>query len=201
MTVLGEGCVLLHGFALAAAPSLLAAVRAVAAAAPFRRMATPRGPMSVAMTSCGCVGWTSDEAGYRYSAMDPLTARPWPDMPAVLRDLAAQAAGGAGFPVFEPDTCLLNEYEPGARLSLHQDKNERDPAHPIVSISLGLPAAFAFGGVSRKAPVRRWMLESGDVVVFGGPARLAYHGVEPLPDGEHPLTGRRRINLTFRRAL
>jgi DNA oxidative demethylase len=201
MTLLGEGCLLLHGFASAAASSLLAAVQDVAASAPFRRMATARGPMSVAMTSCGTVGWTSDEAGYRYRAVDPLTGRPWPEMPALFRDLAAQAAEAAGFPAFEPDTCLLNEYEPGARLSLHQDKDERDAAHPIVSVSLGLAATFVFGGANRKAPVRRWTLESGDVVVFGGPSRLAYHGVEPLPDGGHPLTGRRRINLTFRRAL
>ncbi len=198
---LGHGCLLLRGFASAATPALLAAVRRVAGSASFRRMATPRGKMSVAMTSCGSVGWTSDKAGYRYSAVDPLTGRPWPELPAGFSELAARAAADAGFAAFEPDTCLLNEYEPGARLSLHQDKDERDPAHPVVSVSLGLPATFVFGGASRKDPVRRWTLESGDVVVFGGASRLAYHGVEALPDGEHPLTGRRRINLTFRRAL
>jgi DNA oxidative demethylase len=201
MVGFGEGGVLLRGLASAAASSLIAAVKDVAASAPFRRMATPRGSMSVAMTSCGTVGWTSDKAGYRYSAIDPVTGQPWPEMPAVFRNLAAQAAAAADFAELEPDTCLLNEYLPGARLSLHQDKDERDPAHPVVSVSLGLPATFVFGGASRKESVKRWTLESGDVVVFGGLSRLAYHGVEPLPVGEHPLTGRRRINLTFRRAL
>ena len=157
--------------------------------------------MSVAMTSCGTVGWTSGKTGYHYSAVDPITGHPWPEMPAVFRSLAAQAAAAAGFAELEPDTCLLNEYLPGARLSLHQDKDERELAYPVVSVSLGLPATFLFGGASRKEPTQRWALESGDVVVFGGPSRLAYHGVEPLTDGDHPLTGRRRINLTFRRAL
>jgi DNA oxidative demethylase len=198
---LGDGCLLLYGFASAAAPALFSAVQEVAALSPFRRMATARGSMSVAMTSCGSVGWTSDKTGYRYSRVDPLTGRPWPEMPSVFGEFAAEAAAAAGFPAFEPDTCLMNEYEPGARLSLHQDKDERNLVHPVVSVSLGLAATFLWGGLSRKDAVRRWELESGDVVVFGGSSRLVYHGVEPLPDGEHPLTGRRRINLTFRCAL
>jgi alkylated DNA repair protein (DNA oxidative demethylase) len=195
-----DGVVLLPGFA--SDPAIVAAVREVQAEAPPRRMTTPGGlAMSVAMTSCGAAGWVTDRHGYRYAAEDPATCRPWPAMPGVLGDLAVSAAARAGFDGFDPDSCLINLYEPGARLSLHQDRNERDMRQPIVSVSLGLPAIFLFGGDSRAASTRPIALAHGDVVVFGGPARLAYHGVKPLKPGIHPVLGACRINLTFRRAL
>jgi len=197
-----SGAVLLRGFAAVAAPDLLEAVRGVAAAAPFRRMVTPGGyEMSVAMTNCGSAGWVTDRRGYRYAPADPDSGRPWPAMPGLFRSLADRAAAAAGFPGFAPDSCLVNRYEPGTRLSLHQDRDERDFAQPIVSVSLGLPATFLFGGARRAERPRRIPLVGGDVVVWGGPARLAFHGVETLADGEDPLAGRCRINLTFRRAL
>jgi alkylated DNA repair protein (DNA oxidative demethylase) len=198
---LADGAVLLRGFAAGEEATLVAAVEEVAAAAPFRRMVTPGGfEMSVAMTNCGEVGWVTDQRGYRYDPVDPATGRPWPGMPDLFRDLARRAATAAGFPGFAPDGCLVNRYEPGARLSLHQDKDERDFAAPIVSVSLGLPASFLFGGARRTDRPRRIPLASGDVAVWGGPARLVYHGIEKLEEGEHPLTGRCRVNLTFRKA-
>jgi alkylated DNA repair protein (DNA oxidative demethylase) len=199
---LETGAALLKGFCAAEAERLAGAVARVAAAAPFRHMVTPGGfRMSVAMTNCGAAGWITDRKGYRYAPHDPETGKPWPGMPDEFRDLAARAAAAAGFPGFVPDACLVNRYEPGARLTLHQDKNERDFAAPIVSVSLGLPATFLWGGALRKARPRRLLLESGDVVVWGGPARLVFHGVDELDAGEHALTGRCRINLTLRRAL
>ncbi len=199
---LAEGAVVLRGFARREAAALLAAVRKVTAAAPFRNMITPGGlRMSVAMTNCGRAGWVTDRRGYRYEATDPLTGRCWPPIPASFRELATRAADAAGFAGFAPDACLVNRYEPGTRLSLHRDENERDLTAPIVSVSLGLPAVFLFGGMNRADRPRRIPLESGDVVVWGGPARLTYHGVAPLADGEHPLAGQCRINLTLRRAL
>lgn len=198
---LAEGAVLLRGYCADRAAALLDELQEVTAHAPFRHMTTPGGyRMSVAMTNCGALGWVSDETGYRYSPTDPQNGSPWPSMPAGFVQLARGAAAEAGFPGYAPDACLVNRYEPSAKLSLHQDKDERDFRAPIVSVSLGLPATFLFGGKRRKDAVRRWHLESGDVVVWGGPARLTYHGVSPLPAGEHPLTGRCRINLTFRRA-
>jgi alkylated DNA repair protein (DNA oxidative demethylase) len=165
-------------------------------------MVTPGGfRMSVAMTSCGEAGWVTDRGGYRYAAEDPATGRPWPAMPAIFRSLAPRAAASAGFARFIPDAWLINRYEPETKLSLHRDEDERDMSAPVVSVSLGLPAVFLWGGLSRKERPRRLRLESGDVVVWGGPARLVYHGIAPLGDGEHPLTGRGRINLTFRQAL
>jgi alkylated DNA repair protein (DNA oxidative demethylase) len=156
--------------------------------------------MSVAMTNCGALGWVSDPTGYRYSECDPATGRPWASMPASFASLARRAAAAAGFPDFAPDACLVNRYEPGARLTLHQDKDERDFGEPIVSVSLGVPATFLFGGARRKDPVARVPLEHGDVVVWGGPARLRYHGVAPLARGEHWFAGGARMNLTLRRA-
>lgn len=189
------GCTLLRGFADSG--PLLAAIEAVAAVAPFRHMTTPGGfRMSVAMTSCGDVGWVSDRAGYRYDAIDPERSTPWPAMPDPFRALASAAASAAGFAAFTPDACLVNRYEPGAKMSLHQDKDERDFSQPIVSVSLGLPATFMFGGATRKETPLRVVLHDGDVVVFGGPARRHYHGVAPLPAGSVPY----RFNLTFRRA-
>lgn len=199
---LADGAVVLRGFARCEVADLLAAVRRVSAAAPFRNMITPGGlRMSVAMTNCGRAGWVTDRRGYRYEATDPLSGLGWPPIPGSFRKLAMGAADAAGYDGFEPDACLVNRYEPGTRLSLHRDENERDMGAPIVSLSLGLPAIFLFGGMSRGDRPRRVLLESGDVVVWGGPARLTYHGVAPLADGEHPLTGRCRINLTLRRAL
>jgi alkylated DNA repair protein (DNA oxidative demethylase) len=192
---------LLHGFALGHAAALAAAVEHITAAAPFRHLVTPGGfRMSVAMTNCGSLGWVSDRHGYRYDARDPLSGRPWPTMPPVFLEVARTAAQAGGFPGFSPDACLINRYEPGARLTLHQDKDERDFSAPIVSVSLGLPAVFLFGGDSRKERPRRVPLQHGDVVVWGGAARLRHHGVLALKDGHHELLGAQRLNLTFRRA-
>jgi len=198
---LGPGAMVLRGFALAHDAELLSAVRDVALASPFRHMETPGGfRMSVAMTSCGSWGWVTDRTGYRYDAVDPVQGRPWPEMPAVFLRLAQFAAAKAGFEGFTPDSCLVNRYEPGAKMSLHQDKDERDFTAPIVSVSLGLPAVFLFGGAERADRPARVRLSHGDVVVWGGPARLRYHGVTPLKPGHHSQVGEHRINLTFRKA-
>jgi DNA oxidative demethylase len=197
---IAEGAVLLRGFVKPIEHELIAALRAIVAQSPFRRMTTPGGHlMSVAMTNCGERGWITDHTGYRYDPIDPRTGAPWPAMPPVLRDLARHAAEQGGFTGFAPDACLVNRYEPGTRLSLHQDKDELDFSAPIVSVSLGLPATFLFGGMARSDKPRRFRLVHGDVVVWGGPSRLAYHGVAPLADGEHALLGRKRVNLTFRK--
>lgn len=199
---IAEGASLLRNYIGEKDANMVAEIERVAAISPFRNMSTPGGyRMSVAMTNCGRAGWVSDEGGYRYSEVDPLTGRSWPEMPAAFLHLAVSAAEESGFPKFDPDVCLINRYEPGARLTLHQDKDERDFGAPIVSVSLGLPARFMFGGAKRKDPLQRMRLDSGDVVVWGGPARLHYHGVAALADGEHPLTARCRYNLTFRKAL
>lgn len=200
--VLGPQAVVLRGFARERAPALVAAIVAIEAVSPFRHMVTPGGwQMSVALTNCGQAGWITDRTGYRYGPIDPATGRPWPPMPAIFADLAFEAADAAGFQGFRPDACLVNRYAPGARLSLHQDRNERDFDHPIVSVSLGLPAVFLWGGKTRSERVRRIPLVHGDVVVWGGSDRLTFHGVHSLAEGEHPLTGARRFNFTFRRAL
>jgi DNA oxidative demethylase len=199
---IAPGAVLLRGFALVHEEPVFAALDSVTAAAPFRRMTTPGGfQMSVAMTNCGRAGWVTDRSGYRYDERDPASGRPWPKMPAAFLALATGAAAEAGYAGFVPDACLVNRYEVGARLSLHQDKDEQDFSQPIVSVSLGLPAVFQFGGARRNDPTRRIPLRHGDVVVWGGPSRLFHHGVLALKDGEHARTGRSRINLTFRRAL
>jgi DNA oxidative demethylase len=198
---LGPGAALLAGFALADEARLLADLTAVVALAPLRHMTTPGGfRMSVAMTNCGTLGWVSDRSGYRYQELDPLSSSPWPSLPDSFRELAAAAARSAGFAGFEPDACLVNRYVPGARLTLHQDKNERDFNAPIVSVSLGLPAVFQFGGLTRQERPARVPLFHGDVVVWGGPARLRYHGVLPLAEGHHHELGPARINLTLRQA-
>jgi DNA oxidative demethylase len=200
--VIADGAVLLRGHALPVAAALLAGVDRVTEAAPFRHMVTPGGfTMSVAMTNCGTAGWVTDRTGYRYDRIDPETSRPWPAMPSVFLALASRAAEEAGFPGFVPDACLVNRYLPGARLTPHQDRNERDFSQPIVSVSLGLPATFLFGGLKRGDPVTRHALRHGDVVVWGGATRLFHHGIAPLREGAHPLLERTRINLTFRRAL
>jgi alkylated DNA repair protein (DNA oxidative demethylase) len=199
---MGDGAVLLRGQALPVEGALLEALRVIVMQAPFRRMTTPGGfLMSVAMTNCGSAGWVTDRTGYRYDRLDPESGRPWPDLPASFITLAAEAAAKAGYPEFQPDACLINRYEPGARLSLHQDRNERNYALPIVSVSLGLPATFLFGGPKRTDAVCRFALRHGDVAVWGGPSRLFFHGISELKDGEHETLGRTRINLTFRGAL
>ena len=198
---LADGAMLLRGFARPMQSELLADVRAVIATAPLRHLITPGGlRMSVAMTNCGALGWVSDRRGYRYDPVDPERGAPWPAMPDSFRELAVQAASRAGFEGFAPDACLINRYAPGAKLSLHQDRDERHLSAPIVSVSLGVPATFLFGGPKRADKAQRVQLRHGDVVVWGGPSRLRFHGVLPLADGEHGLLGAQRINLTFRRA-
>ena len=198
---MADGAVLLRGFVKRHENELIARLREIIAQAPFRRMFTPGGhQMSVAMTNCGHAGWVTDHTGYRYDGIDPNSGQPWPPMPPVFRTLAETAAGEGGFPGFSPDACLINRYTPGARMSLHQDRNENDFGAPIVSVSLGLPATFLFGGSKRADKPRRYRVEHGDVVVWGGPSRLFFHGVAPLSDGEHAVMGRQRVNLTFRKA-
>jgi len=199
---LAPGAVLLHGFALAQAAALLAAIGSVRAQAPLRHMVTPGGlTMKVAMTNCGRLGWVSDRRGYRYQATDPLEEKkPWPAMPALFAELAHEAAARAGFPGFVTDAALINRYEPGTRLSLHQDRDERDHVHPIVSVSLGLPATFLFGGLARSDKLMKVPLIHGDVVVWGGPARLRFHGVAPLAAAAPGSAWQERFNITLRRA-
>lgn len=199
---LAAGAVVLRRYALPWMEALFAALDAVTAQAPFRHMVTPGGfGMSVAMSNCGRIGWVSDRDGYRYAAQDPQTGMPWPAMPPAFLDLAMTAAGAGGFPGFVPDACLINRYAPGAKMSLHQDKDERDLAAPIVSVSLGVPATFLFGGRQRADQCIRVPLAHGDIVVWGGPSRLRYHGVLPIKAAQHALTGAHRINLTFRKVV
>jgi alkylated DNA repair protein (DNA oxidative demethylase) len=198
---LAEGAVLLRGFATAEETPLLAGLREILAAAPFRHLVTPGGlRMAVAMTNAGARGWISDRRGYRYETRDPDSGRPWPALPPVFLRLAASAAARAGYEGFVPDACLINRYVAGTKLSLHQDRDERDLVSPIVSVSLGLPAVFLFGGLQRKDPQRRVPLAHGDVVVWGGASRLRFHGVLPLKAGHHSVLGEERINLSFRKA-
>lgn len=196
------GLAYLPGFALPLEQELLAGIEGVAAAAPFRHMLTPGGQrMSAAMTNCGEVGWVTDRKGYRYDRLDPESGRPWPPLPACFGRLSQRAAAEAGFACFRPDVCLINRYEPGARMSLHQDRDERDFSAPIVSISLGLGATFLFGGLKRSDRPYRLPLAHGDVLVWGGEKRLAYHGIAPVAEACHALLGRVRLNLTLRKAL
>jgi alkylated DNA repair protein (DNA oxidative demethylase) len=197
---LDPGAVVLRGFATAQAGALGGDLARVSAAAPFRHLVTPGGfRMSVAMTNCGELGWVSDRRGYRYDPVDPESGAPWPALPEAFRRLARESAARAGYDGFVPDACLINRYEPGARLSMHQDRDEKDLRAPIVSVSLGLPAVFLWGGDERADKARKVALHHGDVVVWGGPSRLRFHGVQPLKDGEHPFAGAHRINLTFRK--
>jgi DNA oxidative demethylase len=197
---IGPGAAILRGF-VAADAALICAVEEVAAAAPFRHMTTPGGrSMSVAMTNCGAFGWVSDTRGYRYTPNDPDSGQPWPAMPSTFCELASAAAAAVGYARFEPDACLINRYAPGNRLAPHQDRDEARLGEPIVSVSLGLPATFLFGGARRADRPARYRLGHGDVVVWGGESRLYYHGVAPLQAGAHAVLGRIRINLTLRRA-
>ncbi|MBY6072996.1 DNA oxidative demethylase AlkB [Marinobacter salsuginis] len=196
-----DGALVIRQFALPNAESLIEGIEKVTSEAPLRHMKTPGGhSMSAAMSCCGNLGWVTDRQGYRYQSEDPESGKPWPAMPAVFRELAISAADTAGFEGFEPDACLINRYQPGAKMGLHQDKDEEDFSQPIVSVSLGLPIVFQFGGLKRSERPMRVPLGHGDVVVWGGPARMRYHGVLTLKAGEHPLTGGYRYNLTFRRA-
>ncbi len=198
--ILDDGAVVLRGFATVRADALKGEIARVAAAAPFRHLETPGGfRMSVAMTNCGELGWVSDRRGYRYDPVDPESGRRWPALPDAMRALARDAAARAGYPGFAPDACLVNRYAPGARLSLHQDRDEKDLRAPIVSVSLGLAAVFLWGGGERGDRTRPVALHHGDVVVWGGPSRLRFHGVRPLKDGEHPFAGAQRVNITFRK--
>ena len=198
---LGPGATLLRGFAAAESAALAADLRRVIARAPFRHMVTPGGlSMSVAMTNCGSYGWISERTGYRYDSIDADSGKPWPPMPESFRRLAGEAASAAGFAGFAPDACLINRYQAGARLSLHQDKDEHDFGQPIVSVSLGVPATFLFGGSTRAGKTQRVPVRHGDVLVWGGPARLNYHGVLAIKAAHHPFAGTHRINLTLRKA-
>jgi alkylated DNA repair protein (DNA oxidative demethylase) len=199
--ILCTGAVMLRGFAQKYQTQLFAGLKEVTAKAPFRHMVAPGGfRMSVGMTNCGALGWVTDETGYRYDRVDPETKEAWPEMPDRFLTVASSAAAEAGFDEFFSDACLISRYEPGSKLSLHQDKNERDFEQPIVSVSLGVPAVFLFGGLRRSDKTQRIPVEHGDVIVWGGPARLRYHGIMPLKENFHPLTGRTRFNLTFRKA-
>ena len=194
-----QACVL-HGFALDVIDALLADVRAIEAVAPFRHLVTPGGHvMQVAMTNCGTFGWCSDRRGYRYDRLDPQSGKAWPALSPAFLKLAADAAREAGFAGYVPDACLVNRYAPGTRLSLHQDRDEDDRIAPIVSVSLGLPATFLFGGFARGDKTVRVPLAHGDVVVWGGADRMRFHGVLPVKPGRHPLIGEQRLNLTFRK--
>lgn len=198
---IGEQSCVLRGYALPWLERVLPELRAVLVQSPFRHMVTPGGyTMSAALSSCGALGWTTSPQGYRYSSLDPERQQPWPSMPPVLRELAINAASAAGFDGFAPDACLINRYVPGARMSLHQDKNERDYNAPVVSLSLGLPAVFLFGGHQRSDKTQKISLFHGDVAVWGGVDRLRFHGVLPIKEGAHPRMGPQRINLTFRTA-
>lgn len=197
---IAPGAVLLRGLGRTDAVQMLAAVESVIAQLPLRHLQTPGGhTMSIQTTRCGSMGWVSEPGGYRYAPRNPGTRQPWPAMPECLLRFAVRAATEAGYPDFVPDSCLVNQYLPGNKLGLHQDRDERDLRAPVVSLSLGLPATFLFGGLERSGKTQRYRLAHGDVVVWGGPSRLAFHGVLPVANGDHPLLGRRRINLTFRK--
>lgn len=198
---IGPQSFVFRGFALPLIDRLLPALEAILTCAPFRNMITPGGyTMSVALSSCGQFGWTTDRSGYQYTRLDPHTGQPWPPMPEVFMELAQSAAQAAGFADFIPDACLINRYIPGAKLALHQDKDERGYEWPVVSVSLGIPAMFLFGGHARSDATQKVPLFHGDVVVWGGEDRLRYHGVMPIKQAEHPQLGEQRINFTFRKA-
>ena len=190
------GAVLMRGLALPQDREFLAAVDTITAAAPVHHAVTPSGlPMGVMVTDCG----DSRAFANRWDPANPTHKRVWPPMPVVLRDFAIRCAVRAGFPKFRPDACHINQYEAGIKLGLHQDRHECDMTQPIVSVSFGLECVFLFGGLQRMDKPRHILLEHGDVFVWGGPARMCFHGVQPLKPGSHPLTGPYRINLTFRK--
>ncbi len=204
---IADGAMLLRHFiqqnksALLNEATLLADLNCILENSSLRQMTTPGGfTMSVAMTNCGALGWVSDRKGYRYTTLDPSTGLPWQPMPASFLALASAAAAQAGYANFVPDACLINQYQPAARMGLHQDKDEQDFNQPIVSVSLGVPAIFLFGGAKRADVTRKILLQHGDVIVWGGNTRLNYHGVTPLKADSHAAFGACRVNLTFRKA-
>lgn len=196
---IAEGAVLLRGWAAVNDAQWLAAVRQVLAQQPFQAAYTASGlPMSVRTSNCGSWGWAASRSGYGYTRSDPDSGRPWPEMPIFLKLQAQALASAAGYLAFDPDVCLINSYELGAKMGLHHDADEKDKAAPIVSVSLGLPCTFVWGGLQRSDPVRSFALEHGDVLVWGGASRMVFHGVRPLRAGQHHLLGAQRWNLTFR---
>lgn len=198
---MGSQAFILPGFARPWLDQLLPSLQAIEQQAPFRQMTTKGGRrMSVQTTACGELGWVSSEHGYRYCPRDPNSGQSWPVMPDCLFELAQRAAAEAGFNHFHPDSCLINRYLPGARMGLHQDKDEKGLKDPIVSVSLGMSATFLFGGFKRSDRPARTLLNHGDVVVWGGVDRMRFHGVMPVGDMPHPGLGRQRINLTLRKA-
>jgi len=198
---LAEGAVWLRGFALPEADALWALVSAHLATHPPQQMMTPMGyPMSVKTTSLGDYGWVGNATGYGYARLNPVTNQPWPPIPTLLLSLAQRAANAAGYADYCPDTCLINLYQTGAKMGLHQDKDELDFTQPIVSVSLGVPATFLFGGAKRTDKTAKIPLTHGDVVVWGGASRRYFHGVNAVKLGQHPLLGALRCNLTFRKA-
>lgn len=199
---LEAGAVLLRQFATPQAATLLQTLHRLTRQAPFRHMRTPGGgTMSAAMASCGALGWVSSTQGYTYTPVDPASQQPWPAMPASFVSLAQDAAKAAGYAGFTPNACLLNRYQNDSHMGLHQDRDEGDTTHPIVSLSLGRTGLFMWGGQNRRDKIRTIALEHGDVLVWGGPARLHYHGIKGLGPNPHPLTEQTRYNITFRHVV
>lgn len=199
--LLAEGAMVLRRFATPVVVALMEGVEAVVAQSPLRRLIVPNGrPMRIEMTNCGLVGWVNIDGRYRYSRVDPLTGRSWPGMPATFRRIAGAAASAAGYPDFQPAVCIINRYAVGADLQMHQDRDDTQDRQPVVSVSLGLPAIFHFGGQGRGEKPLTIPLDDGDVVVWGGASRMHRHGVAPVAPGVHPRTGAYRYNLTFRTA-
>ncbi len=199
--VIDNDAIILKGFVRAKANQLVKDAELISQQSPFRTMTTPGGgKMSVAITNCGHCGWLSDEHGYRYQQIDPVTHRSWPEMPQSFLKICAAATKAASFAEFMPDACLLNKYQADAKMGLHNDNDEHDLTAPIVSVSLGLDAVFLFGGKTRQSPTRKYLLSHGDVVVFGGQSRLNFHGISLIKPTyiSDDLTDH-RLNLTFRK--
>lgn len=199
MKKISDQSYLIKGAVIEKADELITEINSITRSSPLRQMQTRRGHyLGAKMTNCGDLGWIGDDKGYRYSSLDPLTNQPWPRMPTMFKTLAREMASSVGFEDFEPDVCLINQYMPKVGMGLHQDKDEQDLSQPIVSLSLGVPAIFLFGGYQRSDSVSYHLLEHGDVVIWGGIDRLRFHGIQPLKLGHHRLTGQMRYNLTFR---
>jgi len=190
------GATLMRGLAQAQDGEFLEAMQGVLSAAPLHHATTPTGlPMGVMVSDCG----TPEAFRRRWDPANPAVRQMWPPMPRALLDFSLRCAVRAGFPLFRPDTCHVNRYQAGTKLGLHQDRHECDMSQPIVSVSFGLECVFLLGGLERTDSPKRILLEHGDVIVWGGPSRMRFHGVQPLKPGHHPLTGPYRYNLTFRK--